>query len=179
MLPAVDGHRLERLELRMTNLANAAGLTIALAPPADNAPEKVAIDQAIEIVRPVYSALTASSPENVRVHLEGATTANWQNCGSNDTCEDRESTIMRWSARITRVPDFSFEIRDIVTDSKRIVVRSEASGRPAGDFLNVAHGGKSFRIMTVDIHEVENGRIARTFHLEDWAAAIRQLRVKD
>jgi predicted ester cyclase len=142
-------------------------------------PEKLSVDQAIAIVRPIYGALTASSTENVRAQLEGATTADWQNCGSNNTCEDRESTIQRWSGRIARVPDFSFEIKDVVSDGNRIVVRSEAKGTPAGDFLGVSHSGRSFKIMTIDIHEIKDGKIARTYHVEDWAGALRQLGGKD
>jgi predicted ester cyclase len=171
--------QIQKTGISMTNLLQAAGLTIALAAPTSQAPEKLSVDQAIAIIRPIYNALTASLPEHVRAELEGVTTADWQNCGSNDTCEDRESTIQRWSGRITRVPDFSFEIKDVVSDGNRIVVRSEAKGTAAGDFLGVAHSGRSFRIMTVDIHEIKDGKVARTFHVEDWARAMRQLGGKD
>lgn len=159
----------------MRDLLQAAGPTIALAAPTNQALEKLSVEQAITIIRPIYNALTASSPENIRAQLEGATTADWQNCGSNDTCEDRESAIQRWSGRIAQVPDFSFEIKDVVSDGSKIVVRSEAKGTPAGDFLGIAHSGRSFRIMSVDIHEIKDGRVARTFHVEDWAGAMRQL----
>ena len=39
-------------------------------------------------------------------------------------------------------------------------------------------GSKSFRMDTIDIHEVENGKIVRVHHLEDWATAIGQLASK-
>ena len=29
--------------------------------------------------------------------------------------------------------------------------------------------------MTLDIHEVSDGKIVTTYHMEDWARAIRQL----
>jgi hypothetical protein len=32
--------------------------------------------------------------------------------------------------------------------------------------------------MSIDVHTVEGGRIVRTYHVEDWAGAIRQLRQK-
>ena len=35
---------------------------------------------------------------------------------------------------------------------------------------------RSFRIDTVDIHEVVDGRVARVHHVEDWASALRQVR---
>jgi hypothetical protein len=36
-------------------------------------------------------------------------------------------------------------------------------------------GSRSFRIDTIDIHEVENGKIARGHHLDDWETAMKQL----
>lgn len=29
--------------------------------------------------------------------------------------------------------------------------------------------------MTIDIHEVQDDKIIRTYHIEDWASALRQL----
>ncbi|WP_420851263.1 ester cyclase [Rhizobium quercicola] len=60
-----------------------------------------------------------------------------------------------------------------------MVVRSEAQGTPVGEFLGVAQSGHAFRIMTIDVHEVQDGRVARTFHVEDWARGERQLRDHD
>lgn len=39
-------------------------------------------------------------------------------------------------------------------------------------------GGKSFRIMTIDIHTVQDGKLVEAYHVEDWAGAIRQLSAK-
>ena len=36
-------------------------------------------------------------------------------------------------------------------------------------------GTRSFKIDTIDIHELANGRVVRVYHLEDWATAMRQL----
>lgn len=130
----------------------------------------------IAIVRPIYEALTASSPEEVRSRLEAATSPDWQNCGLNDMCETRDATITRWSARIARVPDFQFDIREILISGNRIIVRSEATGKPLDPFMGVDPQGRSFGIMTLDIHEVSDGKIIRTYHIEDWARAVRQLK---
>lgn len=43
------------------------------------------------------------------------------------------------------------------------------------DNLRVDGKGKSFEIMTVDIHTVEGDKIVRTYHVEDWAGRLRQL----
>ena len=118
----------------MSDILRTAGLVIALNAPSPAAQDSVSADRAIEIVRPIYNALTAASPEDLRIHLESGTTKDWQNCGSTDACDDREATIARWNARIAKVPDFRFEIRDVVTMGNRIVVRSEARGTPVGQF---------------------------------------------
>ncbi len=131
---------------------------------------------ALTIVRPLYEALTAESPDKVRSRLEAATSTDWQNCSDNQTCETREATIARWSARIVRVPDFRFEIREVLVSGNRIIVRSEATGAPAGPFMGADPQGRSFRIMTLDIHEIDGGKVVRTHHVEDWARASRQLR---
>src|SRR5712664_4603619 len=49
-----------------------------------------------------------------------------------------------------------------------VIVRGEVTGTPAGDLFGVPHGGKSFRIMAIDIQTIKDGKIARTYHLENW-----------
>ena len=38
--------------------------------------------------------------------------------------------------------------------------------------------GKTFEIMSIDVHTVESEKIVKTYHLEDWAGALAQLRAK-
>lgn len=40
------------------------------------------------------------------------------------------------------------------------------------------NGTRSFKLDTIDIHEIVNGKIARVHHLEDWATALKQLAAK-
>jgi len=133
-------------------------------------------DQAMALVTPIYAALTASSSSDVRMFLEKATTEDWQNCATNDSCETREETIARWSGRITRIPDFTFDMREVLVSGNKIIVRSQAKGSPSEPFMGVPTNGRSFQLMTIDIHEVSDGKIIRTYHVEDWSKAIRQLR---
>lgn len=58
----------------------------------------------------------------------------------------------------------------------RVIVRGEGTGTPAGSFLGVAAAGHSFRVMTLDIHEIVSGEVVCTYHVEDWGRAARQLR---
>ncbi len=75
------------------------------------------------------------------------------------------------------IPDLKWEIQEMLQDGNRIIVRSIASGTPNGDFMGLpADGSKSFRIMTIDIHTVENGQVIQVYHLEDWPTAMKQLK---
>lgn len=76
------------------------------------------------------------------------------------------------------IPDLKWKVQEVIREGNRYVVRSRATGTPAGPFFGVAPTGKSFDIMTIDIHTVENGQIVRSYHVEDWAGAIRQLGAK-
>ncbi len=60
-------------------------------------------------------------------------------------------------------------------EGSRIIVRSEASGARVGSFFGVLPTGNSFRIMTIDIHTIKDGKATLAQHMEDWVGAIRQL----
>ena len=55
-------------------------------------------------------------------------------------------------------------------------MRSRATGTPKGPFFGVDGKGKSFDILTIDIHTIKNGQVITTYHVEDWAGALRQLK---
>ena len=77
------------------------------------------------------------------------------------------------------VPDMTMHIDDILRDGNRYVVRARATATPVGPFMGVDPAtGKSFEIMTIDIHTVEDGKITTTYHIEEWVSAIAQLRAE-
>jgi len=41
--------------------------------------------------------------------------------------------------------------------------------------MGAAHSGKSFKLMSIDVHTLEGGKMVRTYHIEDWLGAVRQL----
>lgn len=76
------------------------------------------------------------------------------------------------------LPDLKWEPQEILQDGNRYIVRSIATGTPAKPFFGVPPNGKGFRIMSIDIHTVENGRIVQSYHIEEWHKALRQLKSK-
>ena len=75
-------------------------------------------------------------------------------------------------------PDMQFDIKDVLVSGDRVVVRGELTGTPAGDLFGVPHTGKRFRITTIDVQTVCGGRIAKSFHSENWLSALGQLRAE-
>ena len=76
------------------------------------------------------------------------------------------------------IPDMKFDIKEVLVAGDRVIVRGEVTGTPAGDLFGVPHTGKSFRMMAIDIQTVKDGKIAKTFHMENWLSALGQLRAE-
>jgi len=131
--------------------------------------------KALRLLEPFYAALTATSAAQIAPLLKQVTDRHWHSCSGIGNCEDRATVIARWSQRVERVPDMQWTLQDVLISRNTITVRAEGTGTPSGDFLGVPHSGRSFRILAIDIHTVVNGRILRTWHVEDWGTAIRQL----
>jgi predicted ester cyclase len=70
----------------------------------------------------------------------------------------------------------TFTVKDVFVVGDRVIVRGEVAGTPAGELFGAPHTGKSFRVMTIDIQTIKDGQIVKTYHLENWLAALGQLR---
>jgi len=66
----------------------------------------------------------------------------------------------------------------MLQSGNKIVVRSRATGTPKDPLFGVDGKGRSFDILTIDIHTLEGGKIIKTYHVEDWAGALKQLKGK-
>ncbi|MBV9561171.1 MAG: ester cyclase [Bradyrhizobium sp.] len=67
-------------------------------------------------------------------------------------------------------------MKDVLVSGNQVTVRGEATGTPVGDFFGTAAAGKSFKLMSIDVHTIEGGRIVRSHHVEDWIGTVRQLK---
>jgi predicted ester cyclase len=132
-------------------------------------------EQARVVVAPFYESLNQPASKNVRALIEGAVAPDWRSFAGEKLSKGRDEFIQQVIGFGKLIPDLAWEIKELFVDGERIVVRSEARGTPAGDFMGTAHSGKSFTIMTLDVHTVAAGKLVRAHHVEDWASAIRQL----
>ena len=52
----------------------------------------------------------------------------------------------------------------------------EATGTPTGEFWGAAPTGKGFKTMAIDLFTVRDGKLASAYHIENWMAALEQMR---
>ncbi len=134
-------------------------------------------EQARAVVAPFYESLNKPASKDVRALIEGAASPDWRSFAGESVSKGRDEFIQQVVGFGKLIPDLTWEIKEVLVDGDRIVVRSEARGTPAADFMGTPHSGKSFAVMTIDVHTVASGKLIRAHHVEDWASAIRQLKV--
>ena len=145
---------------------------------AASATAEISPDAARASVAPFYQALNAEfakdSPELVRQ----STAPQWVSCRGNDVCNSRDEVIAGIGQRLKSVPDLKWEIKEILVAGNQVTVRGEATGTPAGEFMGAPYSGKSFKLMSIDVHTIEAGKMVRSYHIEDWLGAVRQISAK-
>jgi len=145
----------------------------ALAPPSARA--EMSVEAARASVAPFYKALNAAFASDSPDLIRQATAPEWVSCRGNDVCNSRDEVIAGVGARLKSVPDLKWEIREVVVSGNQVTVRGEATGTPASEFMGAPHTGKSFKVMSIDVHTIEGGKMIRSYHIEDWIGAVRQL----
>lgn len=131
---------------------------------------------ALEVVTPFYTqALTVHANTTPTAVLEKILSEDFQSVNGQET-KTRAVLAGQLEFFWKLIPDLKWEPKDYVFEGNKVVVRSVATGTPKGNFMGLpTDGTRSFKIDTIDIHELANGRVVRVYHLEDWATAMRQL----
>ncbi|MFB7271771.1 ester cyclase [Streptomyces sp. NPDC056244] len=71
--------------------------------------------------------------------------------------------------------DLDFTIEDVIVAGDRVAVRSVTRGTHQGELLGIPATGRQVEIRASDYHQVEGGRIVRSWHLEDYYGVVQQL----
>jgi predicted ester cyclase len=122
--------------------------------------------------------LSAGGPPDLAERAARILAPNWQSIGDySGKPKTREQFVAQLQGFGKLIPNMKFAAEEVLAMGNRFVARSRATGTPTGPLFG-APVGKSFDIMAVDIHTVENGLITVSYHVEDWATAIRQLNAK-
>ncbi|SDM89377.1 ester cyclase [Afipia sp. GAS231] len=152
----------------------AAAICLAILP----ARAEVDTDAAKAAVAPFYKALNAENAGDSADFIRQATAPDWVSCRGNNECNSRDQIIAGVGQRLKSVPDLKWEIKEIAVAGNQVTVRGEATGTPAGEFFGAPYSGKSFKLMSIDVHTLEGGKMVRSYHVEDWIGAVRQLTAK-
>ena len=142
---------------------------------APSARAEISAEAARASVAPFYKALNAEFASESPELIKQSTAPRWLSCRGNDICVSRDQVIAGMGQRLKSVPDLKWQIKEILVSGNQVTVRGEATGTPAGEFMGAAPTGKSFKMMSIDVHTLEGGKMVRTYHIEDWLGAVRQL----
>jgi ketosteroid isomerase-like protein len=136
--------------------------------------------QARAVIAPWYALFNQPVQGDMRMLQEQVLTADYESCWGYlaGECWGRETSIKVVGGFAKSIPDMKFDIKELLVAGDRVIVRGEVTGTPAGDLFGAPHTGKSFRIMAIDIQTIRDGKITRTYHLENWLSALGQLRAK-
>ena len=145
---------------------------------ASSARAEISAEAARDSVAPFYKALNAEFANESAELIKQSTAPQWISCRGNDLCNSRDEVIAGIGQRLKSVPDLKWEIEEILVSGNQVTVRGEATGTPAGEFMGAPHTGKSFKVMSIDVHTLEAGKMVRSYHIEDWLGAVRQISAK-
>jgi steroid delta-isomerase-like uncharacterized protein len=73
------------------------------------------------------------------------------------------------------LPDMKIEIQDVLVNDNRVGVRAQVSGTQTGPLLGIAATSKPIHFAIHSFHELRDGLVSKTWHLEDWLSVFRQL----
>ena len=130
--------------------------------------------QARAIVAPWYSLFNIATRGDVEATQQAVLTEDYESCAGYlpGECWGRDTSIKVVSNFANTIPDMKFDVKEVLVAGDRVIVRGEVTGTPSGELFGVPHSGKSFQIMAVDIQTIRDGKIAKTFHMENWLSAI-------
>lgn len=129
-----------------------------------------------ETVSVFYDLLSDPGNATYVEAFQGVTSVGWESIGDySGKTKSREAFLGQMGGFAQLLPDLNWAIQDVHQDGDTVIVRSRATGTPVAPFFGVDGQGRSFDILTIDIHEFEGGKIVRTYHVEDWATALQQL----
>jgi predicted ester cyclase len=156
----------------MTKLKNLiVGASLALISTAS-----FAMGDNMKTVQKFYDFLSNPGSETHAQAFKMASSDSWKSVGNYSGEDKTRPAFMGQLGGFDKlIPDLDWAVEAMHQDGDTVIVRSRATGTPVAPFFGVDGQGRSFDIMTIDIHELENGVIARSYHVEDWAGALQQL----
>jgi predicted ester cyclase len=123
----------------------------------------------------LYEALNEPSRKDVHALLAAAANSDYRSYHTNEEGLSRDQLADVFKNLGESVPDLRWEVKDIQTIGDQIVVRGEATGTPTREFWGAKPTGKSFKTMAIDVFTVKDGKLASSYHVENWITALQQI----
>ncbi|MEM9032099.1 MAG: ester cyclase [Pseudomonadota bacterium] len=153
--------------MNLKSLAASAALTVL-------ASAAVADDKAT--VQKFYDLLSNPSSEEHVTAFQEVVASEWESVGDySGKAKSADAFLGQVGGFGQLIPDLDWAVQAMHQDENFVIVRSRATGTPQGPMFGVDGEGRGFDILTIDIHELDGGKIVRTYHVEDWAGALQQL----
>lgn len=131
------------------------------------------------VVQSFYDYLSNPGSKSHAETFKGNVTSDWESIGNYSGKNKTAGAFIGQLGYFAKlIPDLNWNVEEMIQSGDRVVVRSRATGTPNGPLFGVDGKGKSFTILTIDIHTVKDGKISKTYHVEDWAGALAQLKGK-
>lgn len=129
-----------------------------------------------DTVQAFYDLLSNPGSQESADAFVAATSDTWESVGDyTGENKSRDAFLGQVGGFAKLIPDLNWAVQDMHEDGSFVTVRSRATGTPVAPFFGVDGQGRGFDIMTIDIHEIADGKIIRSYHVEDWAGALQQL----
>ena len=155
--------------MRMFSTAKAIAVTAALlcfSVPA------IAATQMSETVKLFYQAFSSNQPDL----LDQVLAPEWEdiplNPGQKAGRDGFKPMIGGFNQTISGLKITNDEI---IEAGDKVVVRSTIEGTQAGPFAGFPSKGRPFKIMAIDIHQFKDGKVVKTWHIEDWLSGLFQM----
>ncbi|MEO9825845.1 MAG: ester cyclase [Paracoccaceae bacterium] len=127
-------------------------------------------------VQVFYDLLSNPGSESHAAAFTEVTAESWESIGDySGKNKTRDAFLGQMGGFAQLMPDLEWAVQDMHDAGDFVTVRSRATGTPVAPFFGVDGEGRGFDILTIDIHEIADGKIVRTYHVEDWAGGLQQL----
>lgn len=128
-------------------------------------------DQERELVEKIYRAI-AGEPDL----LDEVVTPDWEDLPSPPGGEHGPEAFKPVIAMFHEIfQGATATIHEIVGCPGRAAVRAELSGVLVGEWMGVPATNEPCSVQVHEFHHIENGRIVRSWHMEDWIGWMKQV----
>ncbi len=155
------------MNFKTTLTAAALGLAVLLPAPPALADPKDAL-----AIKLFYEAFGQNKPDL----LDQILAPNWEDVPPNDgQAIGRDAFKPYLGGFHAMFPDMKVVNDDIIDAGDKVIVRSTITGTQAAPFAGFPSKGKSFSVMAIDIHQFKDGKVIKTWHIENWLGALFQM----